>query len=84
MWDCRFVFSKSSRAKWLNAKKLYTQLQEQSTEVILIDLKMNAMKPLSARWLVSMFTYFKNNTKYNSEWIQGSWHYKLLICIVML
>jgi len=53
-------FFRSQFQDWY-AKKLYTQLQEQSTEVTPIDLKMSAMKPLSAKWLVSMFRYFKNN-----------------------
>ena len=53
-------FLRSQFQSWY-AKKLHAQLQEQSTEVIPIDLKLSAMKPLSAQWMESMFLYFKNN-----------------------
>jgi len=43
------------------AKKLHARLQEQPTEVIPIDLKLSAMKSLTAQWMESMFLHFKNN-----------------------
>ena len=42
-------------------KKLHKQLQEQSTEVIPINMKISLMKPLSAKWIESMLLYFKDN-----------------------
>ena len=53
-------FLRSQFQDWY-AKQLHKQLQEQSTEVIAIDMKKSLMKPLSAKWIESMLLYFKDN-----------------------
>ena len=53
-------FLRSQFQDWY-AKELHKQLKDQSTEVIPIDMKMSLVKPLSAKWIVSMFSYFKDN-----------------------
>ena len=42
------------------AKELQSQLHDQSAEAVPIDLKMGVMKPLSAKWIASLFSYFKS------------------------
>ena len=76
-------FLRSQFQDWY-AKKLHKQLQEQSTEVIPIDMKMSLMKPLSAKWIESMFLYFKDNPSIVRNGFKRSWHYKLFICVVVI
>ena len=51
-------FLRSQFQDWY-AEQVFSQLQEGS-DIIPIDLKLTAIKPLSASWLVSFYDYLKN------------------------
>ena len=43
------------------AIEVQKQLDQGATDITPVDLRMSIMKPLGAKWLVSLYDYFKTN-----------------------
>ena len=43
------------------AMEVQKELDQGATDVTPVDLRMSIMKPLGAKWLVSLYDYFKSN-----------------------
>lgn len=60
-------FMRSRFREWY-ATEVQKQLEDGATQVSPIDLRMSTMKPLGARWLVSLYDYIK---EHNSLVVNG-------------